>query len=58
MAEIKKICPMSIGGPNIHSRDCMGSKCAWWCSWANCCAMVAIPAELSDRLSELVNKQQ
>ena len=34
--------------------DCDKEECAWWCAWANCCAMVAIPAEISDRAHDII----
>ena len=50
-----KICPlMSIK----YSKRCDEEECAWWCEWAKCCAMVAIPAELSDRMHDLVKTME
>lgn len=46
-------CPlrMMIGR---YPYDCEESNCAWWCSWSKCCAMVAIPAEISDRAHDIM----
>lgn len=43
---MKKICPLT-------QNFCKEFKCGWWCSWSECCAMIAIPAEISDRISDL-----
>ena len=52
--ETKKICPLlTINGITAF---CEKNKCAWWCEFDNCCAMVSIPAQLVDRLSELRDK--
>lgn len=47
-----KMCPMPRTIPNA----CKEEGCAWWCEWDKCCALVAIAAELSDRLSEIAVK--
>lgn len=36
--------------------ECQENDCAWWCEWAKCCAMVAIPAEISDRAHDIMQK--
>lgn len=41
-----KTCP-------LDRLPCKKENCAWWCEWGRCCAMVAIPAELSDRIGEI-----
>lgn len=48
----KKLCPFLSMTPQ-HASDCVEEECAWWCEWTDCCALVAIPAEISDRLSEI-----
>lgn len=35
--------------------ECEKDECAWWCKWANRCAMVTIAGEISDRMYELYN---
>lgn len=56
--ENKKVCPLKFK-PSIL-RDCPldyqceEENCAWWCEWADCCAMVAIPAEISDRAHDIM----
>lgn len=49
-----KYCPLRHDG---NSR-CLEEECAWWCEWAKCCAMVAIPAELSDRMHDLMKTME
>lgn len=50
-----KICPlMSIK----YRKSCDEEECAWWCEWAKCCAMVVIPAELSDRMHDLMKTME
>lgn len=52
-----KICPLLTianlipGGQG--TKLCAGEECAWFCGWQNACSMVAIPAELADRLGEI-----
>ena len=50
----KKLCPFKFCinryGVNVH---CDEAKCAWWCDWANCCAMVAVPAEISEQIPHI-----
>ena len=41
-----------------YQYDCEESNRAWWCAWAKCCAMVAIPAEISDRAHEIMQKME
>lgn len=56
--EIKKVCPLkfkaSIRRDCPLDWQCEENDCAWWCEWAECCAMVAIPAEISDRAHDIV----
>lgn len=42
------MCPLTQFNP------CLKNKCAWWCEWTKSCAMVAIPAEISDRASDIM----
>lgn len=35
--------------------SCRKEKCAWWCEWTSSCAMVTIPAEISDRANDIMN---
>ena len=47
------ICPLwRLAGRAPY--ECDQDKCAWWCDWAKCCAMVAIPAEISDRAHDIM----
>ena len=39
-------CPMTMNG-NSFGYSCEKDNCAWWCSWANCCAITNIAAEIS-----------
>ena len=43
-----KFCPMKATGPNSYAQEpnCEEEKCAWWCKWCECCALVAIPAHM------------
>lgn len=50
--ENKKRCPLKFAMPG--DRYCEEQECAWWCQWADCCAMVAIPAEISDRAHDIM----
>ena len=49
----RKFCPFKFA-VNIYLRDCEKEKCAWWCDWANCCAMVALSSEISDRTHDIM----
>ena len=61
MSENPKICPIlstakhmsELIGCNNGAVLCQGEECAWWCEWSKCCALVAIPAEISDRMHDL-----
>lgn len=48
-------CPLKFGSVNslMEPWACKKEKCAWWCEWIQCCAMVAIPSEISNRLDEI-----
>lgn len=52
----KKVCPLKFlkTASFMESFKCEEEKCAWWCQWADCCAMVAIPAEISDRAHDIM----
>lgn len=50
---IKKFCPFKFAASS-YLRECEEKKCAWWCEWANCCVMVAVPAEISDRVNDII----
>lgn len=39
--------------PFVTMTSCIEGECAWYCEWSKSCAMVTIPAEISDRLVEL-----
>ena len=52
IVEDKKLCPLKFAMPGY--RYCEEQECAWWCQWADCCAMVAIPAEISDRAHDIM----
>ena len=43
-----KFCP-------LRSVMCDKEKCAWWCKWLDCCAMVAIPAEIANKMEDIMN---
>lgn len=47
------LCPLMMSNARFDDCDCVHRECAWWCSWSKCCAMVAISAELSDRLYDI-----
>ncbi len=51
MSDDVKLCPFKFCSAGYEA--CVKSKCAWWCEWAKCCAMVGVAAELSDRLDEI-----
>lgn len=53
--ENKKFCTFKF---NSYMRNCDKEKCAWWCEWANCCAMVAVPSEISDRAHDIMQTIQ
>lgn len=50
-------CPLKFLKKETMSEDfeCEQDKCAWWCSWAKCCAIAAIPVEISDRAHDVIN---
>jgi hypothetical protein len=53
--ENKKVCPLKFCGQNNFAQTpwCEKEDCAFWCGWASCCALVAIPSEISDRMHDL-----
>lgn len=51
------ICPLRRLGGRLPY-ECDRDKCAWWCDWSQSCAIVTLPAEISDRMSELVNSME
>lgn len=53
----RKLCPFKFAAYQ-YLRDCEKEECAWWCDWANCCAMVAVPAEISDRAHDIMQTIQ
>lgn len=57
MDKPKKWCPLLSITPTHQAKqtcDCVESQCAWWCDWDKCCALVAIPSEISDRSNDLI----
>ena len=36
-------CPMTMNGS--YGYQCEKDNCAWWCAWANCCAITALANE-------------
>lgn len=47
MDTCKKYCP-------LMQRTCCQGDCSWWCEWSKCCALVAIPSAIEDRMSDVV----
>jgi hypothetical protein len=50
------LCPLKFAGSLnlcVNALYCEKEKCAWWCSWSNSCALVAIPGEISNKISDL-----
>lgn len=43
-----KPCPLMIAAPNIPSAMCIGSDCAWWCGFANDCAIPLLAGMFAD----------
>lgn len=41
-------CPMKMNSGRCDF-ECEKDRCAWWCSWANCCAVVVISREAAKR---------
>lgn len=54
--ENRKVCPLKFTGQTGFAYDpyCKKEDCAWWCEWAERCAMVAISAEISNRAHDIV----
>lgn len=51
-------CPLKKITADRYYVNCDQHKCAWWCAWANCCAMVAISAEISDRAHDMMHSME
>lgn len=58
--EDKRVCPLKFLKKDTLSEkfECVEENCAWWCKWAKCCAMVAIPAKISDRAHDIMQKME
>jgi hypothetical protein len=49
-------CPMTMNGRSC-AYDCEKDSCAWWCSWANCCAMVAIANRNESNFTSIMDSE-
>lgn len=60
MNEDKRVCPLKFLKKDTLSEkfECVEENCAWWCEWAKCCAMIAIPAEISDRAHDIMKMME
>lgn len=60
MNEDKRVCPLKFlkKVTLLENFECVKENCAWWCEWAKCCAMVAIPAEISNRAHDIMQKME
>lgn len=60
MNEDKRVCPLKFLKKVTLSEnfECVKENCAWWCKWAKCCAMVTIPAEISNRAHDIMQKME
>ena len=47
-SEIEKICPILHTSRTDEFSKCKGSKCAFWCDFANCCSVQLIAGILAD----------
>lgn len=58
--EVNKLCPIKFLKKDymLEAFECEQERCAWWCEWANSCAIAVIPAEISDRAHDLINTIQ
>lgn len=45
-----KICPI-LSGPSTDWEDCRESKCAWWCGFAQDCAVPLLAGMFADSKS-------
>lgn len=43
-----KICPICVAGSKNAVSYCMHEACAWWCDWANDCAIPLIAGMFAD----------
>lgn len=49
-------CPMTMNGS--YGYQCEKENCAWWCSWANCCAITVLAMNTSKAFSMIdINKE-
>ena len=47
--ETRKVCPIAAFGGNMHtSAYCIGKDCAWWCEFADSCAVPLMTEILAD----------
>lgn len=55
MEEHEPVCPLKFCGQNCFAQTpwCEKKNCAWWYEAYSCCALKAIPAEISDRIYSL-----
>ena len=53
MSKPIKNCPLMLCGGNYISSGCLGSGCAWWCSFAKECAVPLLAGMFAD--SEICN---
>ena len=50
-------CPMTMNGQS-YAYDCEKDRCAWWCTWNECCSITAIANEISKlSFEEEINKE-
>ena len=57
---IIKICPLKFLKKEsiMEAFECEEERCAWWCEWSKSCAMTTIPAEISDRVHDIISTIQ
>ena len=55
MEDERKACPLKFGGQNSFAQTpwCEKEKCALWCGFDCCCALVSVSVEISDRIHDL-----
>lgn len=46
--ELEKICPILHASNYNRMSKCIGEKCAWWCGFAECCAVPLSAGILAD----------
>jgi len=51
-------CPLKLITTDRYYTECDKEECAWWCAWANCCAMVAISSEISDKAHDIIQSMK